>query len=54
MKKPKVNRESVRGTTFTVPVSKSEKDRIQEIAARNGLTMSAWVRMVLAEKINQK
>lgn len=54
MNKPKVNRDDVRETTFTVTVTRAEKDAIQTVAAQMGLTMSSWVRMVVAEKINQK
>ena len=54
MKTAKTNRENVRESTFTVTVTKEEKEAIQEMAYKTGLTMSAWVRMVLAEKINQK
>ena len=54
MKIPKVNRDEVRKSTFTVTATKVEKEAIQEMANKSGLTMSAWVRMVLAAKINQK
>lgn len=54
MKKPKVNRDEVRETTFTVSVTRSEKEAIHEESSKIGLTMSSWARMVLAEKINQK
>lgn len=54
MKTAKANRDDVRETTFTVTVTKNEKDAIQKAAAKIGLTMSSWVRMVVAEKINQK
>lgn len=54
MKTPKTNRDEVRGGTFTVPVTRAEKEAIQETASKNGLTLSSWVRMVIAEKINQK
>ena len=54
MNKPKVNRDEIRETTFTVTVTRSEKDTIQKIASQSGLTMSSWVRMVIAEKINKK
>ena len=54
MKTPKANRDDVRETTFTATVTKAEKKAIQETANKSGLTLSAWVRMVLAEKINQK
>lgn len=54
MKTPKANRDEVRESTFTVTATKAEKETIQEMARRSGLSMSSWVRMVLAEKINQK
>jgi predicted HicB family RNase H-like nuclease len=54
MKTPKANRDDVRESTFTATVTKAEKKAIQEMANKSGLTLSAWVRMVLAEKINQK
>lgn len=53
MNKPKANRDEVRESTFTVTVTKSEKEAIQRISNKNGLTMSAWARMVLNEKINR-
>lgn len=54
MKTPKANRDEVRESTFTVTATKAEKEAIQKMANKSGLTLSAWVRMVLAEKINQK
>lgn len=54
MNKPKANRDEVRETTFTVTATRAEKEAIQRMANQNGLSMSALVRMVLAEKINQK
>lgn len=53
MKTPKVNRDEVRESTFTVTVTRSEKEAIQDMANKSGLTLSAWVRMVLAEKNKQ-
>lgn len=52
MKTPKANRDEVRDSTFTVTVTRSEKQTIQDMANRSGLTLSAWVRMVLVDKIN--
>lgn len=52
MKTPKANRNEVRESTFTVTATKAEKDAIREAANKSGLTMSAWVRMVLNEKLN--
>ena len=54
MKIAKSNRDEVRENTLTVPLSRIEKKSVQEAANKLGLSMSAWVRMVLAEKINQK
>lgn len=54
MKTPKANRDEVRESTFTVTATKAEKETIQEMARQSGLSMSSWVRMVLAEKINNK
>ena len=54
MKTAKTNREKVRESTFTVTVTKEEKEAIQEMAYKTGLTVCARVRMVLAEKLNQK
>ena len=54
MKTPKSNREEVRANTFTVTATRAEKEAIQNAAHKSGLSLSAWVRMVLVEKINQK
>jgi predicted HicB family RNase H-like nuclease len=54
MKTPRANREEVRENTFTVTATKAEKEAIQKEANQMGLSLSAWVRMVLSEKINQK
>ena len=54
MKTPNKNRDEVRENTFTVTATKAEKEAIKKAANKAGLTLSAWVRMVLNEKINQK
>jgi hypothetical protein len=54
MKTPKANRDEVRESTFTVTATRAEKEAIQKMANQSGLTLSAWVRMVLMDKINQK
>lgn len=54
MKTKKINRDEVRQENLSIPMTKGEKDAIQYEASRKGLTMSAWVRMVIAEKINEK
>lgn len=54
MKTAKSNRDEVRENSFTVMATKAEKEAVSREAAKMGLSMSAWVRMVLNEKINQK
>ena len=54
MKTPKVNRDEVRAENLSIPMTKAEKEAVQNAADGCGLTMTAWARMVLAEKINQK
>ena len=54
MKTPKSNREEVRAENLSIPMTKAEKEAVQNAADSCGLTMTAWARMVLAEKINQK
>lgn len=54
MKTPKVNRDEVRGNTLAILLTKEQKKAVEDAANKMGLTMSAWARMVLAEKINQK
>jgi hypothetical protein len=54
MKKAKTNREEVRENNLSIPMTKEEKDAVRRASAKSGLTMTAWARMVLAEKINQK
>jgi hypothetical protein len=54
VKTAKANRDEVREHSLTIPMSKIEKETIQEMAQKYGLTMAAWARMVISEKINQK
>lgn len=54
MKTPRSNRNEVRENSFTVMATKAEKEAIQRMADKSGLSMSAWVRMVINEKINQQ
>lgn len=54
MKTPKINRDEVRENSFTVMATKAEKDAYTKAGEKLGLTRSAWIRMVLNEKINQK
>jgi hypothetical protein len=54
MKMPKANREEVRGNTLAILLTDDQKKAVEREANKAGLSMSAWARMVLAEKINQK
>ena len=54
MKTAKSNRDEVRANTFTVTATKAEKEAYSKRSHQIGLSLSAWVRMVLNEKINQK
>lgn len=54
MKTPKANRDEVRGNTLAVLLTDAQKEAVEKEANIAGLSMSAWTRMVLAEKINKK
>jgi hypothetical protein len=54
MKTAKSNRDEVRENTLCIPMSKAEKEAVQRLANKTGLSMSAWARMVLNEKVNLK
>lgn len=54
MKTAKANRDEVRGNTLAILLTDAQKEAVEREANKAGLSMSAWVRMVLAEKINQK
>lgn len=54
MKTKKSNRDEVRENTLCILLSAPEKEKVEKEANKKGLSMSAWARMVLAEKINQK
>lgn len=51
MKRAIINRDEVRKNSLTIPMTKAEKEAIREASAQRGLTMTAWARMVLNEKI---
>lgn len=53
MKTPKANRDEVRENALCVLLSAPEKEAVEKEANKTGLSMSAWARMVLAEKINK-
>lgn len=54
MKTAKSNRDEVRENTLCILLSAPEKEAVEREANKAGLSMSAWARMVLNEKINQK
>jgi hypothetical protein len=54
MKTRKSNRDEVRENTLAIPMTKAEKEAIRQASAQSGLTMTAWARMVLNQKVNQK
>lgn len=54
MKTAKANRDEVRENSFTVMSTNAEKMSYIQEASRLGLSLSAWVRMILNEKISQK
>ena len=54
MKAAKTNRDDIRGNTLAILLTNAQKEAVESEANKVGLSMSAWVRMVLAEKINQK
>ena len=54
VKTAKTNRDEVRENAISIPMTKEEKEAVQNASSKMGLTMSSWVRMVLKEKINQK
>lgn len=54
MKKPKSNREEVRANTFTVCCLEKEKKNIERAAREKGLSISAFVRLVVNEYLREK
>lgn len=54
MKIAKSNRDEIRGNTLAILLTDAQKEAVEKKANKAGLSMSAWARMVLAEKINQK
>ena len=54
MNKPRINRKSVKEKTLAVMLTEPEKEAVEMEANKEGLSMSAWARMVIVDKINQK
>ena len=53
MKTPRSNRDDVRENSFRVMATKAEKEAIQRMADKSGLSMSAWVRMIINRELNK-
>ena len=53
MKTPKANRAEVRENTLSILLTDAQKEAVEREANKAELSMSAWARMVLAEKINR-
>ncbi len=54
MKTAKSNRDEVRENNLSIPMTKEEKEAVRNASSKSGLTMTAWARMVLNERINKK
>jgi hypothetical protein len=54
MRTAKANRQEIRGNTLCILLTDAQKEAVENEANKAGLSMSAWARMVLAEKINKK
>ena len=54
LKTKKTNRDEVRGNTLAILLTDAQKEAVEREANKAGLSMSAWARMIIAEKINQK
>ena len=49
MKTPKKNREVIKSNRFTIAISDSEKNKLEEIADEKGITMSALARQIMRD-----
>ena len=54
MKTKKANREDVRENSLTIPVTDSEKERVQRAADEMGVSMSAFARIVLKDFLKKE
>lgn len=54
MKTAKINRDEVKSETITFPYERPKKKKLQERADKMGISMSAYIRLVLNEKIDQE
>lgn len=53
MKTARLNRGNVRSEDLMIKMTAEEKNAVMREADKAGLTMSAWVRMVLNERISK-
>lgn len=49
MKTARTNRNEIRANSLTIPMTAEEKKRIEAAAAKKGLSMSAFARLVFSE-----
>ena len=54
MKTPMQNRDAVKNESLIISVSKNEKEAIKDAADELGLTMSSYVRMMIAQSMKAK
>lgn len=54
MKTPRTNRDEVKEETITFNYEKPKKEKLQKLADDMGISMSAYIRLAINEKINQK
>lgn len=54
MKTRSKDRNAIRNTTMTIPMSSEEKQAITEAARTRGLTMSSFVRMLAIEAAKEE
>lgn len=53
MKTSKANRDEVKEETITFSYEKPKKEKLQKLADDMGISMSAFVRLAINEKINK-
>lgn len=53
MKTKKTNRDEVRENCLNIPMTANEKDRIRKAASEMGVSMSSFVRIVLADYLGK-
>ena len=53
MKTPRANRDEVKEETITFSYEKPKKDKLQKVADEMGISMSAYIRLAINEKLNK-